>query len=192
MLRTNTLVFGLALVVARAASGQVVQESRTIQSPDGAITQTTTTGPGGAMALGPRRMSQLIGSNVQLQGANNFGRVEDVLLGPNGGMEYLVVGSNGRHALMPWGAATFNQAGRTVSYNVTPQAVQPLFFAPGAWPNVSDQQFTRRMAGIFPLAGPVNRAALRPVEGAVPGVAGGPVVKEKVRPNGTVKVKEQP
>ena len=47
------------------------------------------------------------------------------------------------------------------------------------------------MAGIFPNAGVVNRAALRPVEGAVPGVVGGPVIeKEKVKPNGTIKVKE--
>ena len=48
MVRTSTLVFGLAFVVARAASGQVVQETRTIQAPNGAITQTTTTtGPAG-------------------------------------------------------------------------------------------------------------------------------------------------
>ncbi len=192
MKRASMLVFGLVLVASRAAIGQVVQETRTTEAPNGAITQTTTTAPAGAVA-GPRRMSQLIGSNVQLQGANNFGRVEDVVLNPNGGIGYLVVGNNGRHALMPWNAANFNHERRVVSYNVTPQAVQPLFFAPGAWPNISDQQFNNRMAGIFPNAGVVNRAALRPVEGAVPGVVGGPVIeKEKVKPNGTIKVKERP
>jgi hypothetical protein len=189
MMRTSTLVFGLAFVVARAASGQVIQETQTTQAPNGAITQTTTTtGPAGLVG-GPRRMSQLIGSNVQLQGANNFGRVEDVLLDQNGGIGYLVVGNGGRHALMPWNAANFNHANRVVSYNVTPQAVQPLFFTPGAWPNMSDQQFTSRMAGVFPNAGVVNRRALRPVAGAVPGE---PVIEEKVKPNGTVKVRERP
>ena len=90
---------------------------------------------------------------------------------------------------MPWNAANFNHANRVVTYNVTPQAVQPLFFAPGAWPNMSDQQFTTRMTGVFPNAGVVNRGALRPVTGAVPG---GPVIEEKVKPNGTVKVRERP
>ena len=191
MRRTSMLASGLALLAAQAASGQVVQETRTIQAPNGAVAQTTTTAPAG-MVAGPRRISQLIGSNVQLQGANNFGRVEDVVLEPNGGIGYLVVSNGGRHALMPWNAANFNHAQRVVTYNVTPQAVQPLFFTPGAWPNITDQQFTSRMNGVFPNAGVVNRAALRPVEGAVPGVVGGPVIKEKVKPNGTVKVKERP
>ena len=115
------------------------------------------------------------------------------MLDQNGGIGYLVVGNGGRHALMPWNAANFNHAQRVVSYNVTPQAVQPLFFAPGAWPNMNDQVYTGRMNGVFPNAGVVNRAAMRPVEGAVPGVVGGPVVDEKVKvkPNGTVKVKER-
>ena len=193
MTRPSMLVFGLAFVVARAASGQVVQETRTTQAPNGAITETMTTALAGAVVAGPRRMSQLIGSTVQLQGANNFGRVEDVVLAPNGGIGYLVVGNGGRHALMPWNTANFNHTQRVVTYNVTPQAVQPLFFAPGSWPNMNDQVYTGRMNEIFPNAGVVNRAAMRPVEGAVPGVVGGPVVeeKDKVKPNGTVKVKER-
>lgn len=180
---------GMALGLALAASGvafgqQVVQETQAV-TPAGTTTEI-------------RRVSQLIGSNVQLQGNNNYGKVEDVVLGPNNGIDYLVVSNGGRYAMMPWNAANVNYGKRLVTYNVTPQAVQPLFFAPNAWPNMSDQVFTNRMQQVFPGTGVVRRESLRPVEGAVPGVVPAPapgpgVVKEKIkeRPNGTVKVKEK-
>lgn len=194
MTRTSVLALGLAVVAARAASGQVVQETQTTQAPNGAITQTTTTTAAGPGALaGPRRMSQIIGSEVRLQGANNFGRVEDVVLDPNGNIGYLVVGRGGQHAMLPWNAARFDYGRRVATYDVAPQAVQPLFFAPGAWPNLNDQQYAGRLGSVFPNVGPVNRATLRPVEGAVPGVVGGPVIeeREKIKRDGEVKVKER-
>ncbi len=169
-----------------------MQESRTVQAPDGAITQTTTAAPG--LPVGEsRRISQILGSNVALQGNPNFGRVEDVVVGPNGAISHVVVGNGGRYAMLPWNAGNFNYAQRAINYNVTPQAIQPLFFAPNAWPNMNDQVYANRMNQVFPNYGVVNRAALRPVEGTVPGVVGGPVIqeKEKVKPNGTVKVKDR-
>jgi hypothetical protein len=175
------------------AAAQVVQESRTIQAPDGAVTQTTTTAPAG-MPLGEsRRISQILGSNVNLQGSPNYGRVEDVMVGPNGAISHVVVNNNGRYAMLPWNAGNFDYGQRAVTYNVTPQAIQPLFFGPNAWPNMNDRVYSNRLTQVFPNSGVVNRAALRPVEGVVPGVAGGPVIeKEKIKPNGTVKVKERP
>jgi hypothetical protein len=139
----------------------------------------------------PYGISQLIGSNVRLQGNPNFGRVEDVVFDNNGALSYLVVSNGGRYAMLPWNAANVNFGQRFVIYDVTPQAVQPLFFAPNAWPNVSDQQFTTRIRQVFPNAGAVRREAMRPVVGAVP--PGAPVVEEKVKVknNGTVKVKEK-
>jgi len=179
MFRISGLVWGLVLATSGLAFGQVVQETRT-----------TTATPAGTEI---RRVSQLIGSNVNLQGNNNFGKVEDVVLDNNGAISYLVVSNGGRYAMMPWSAANFNYGQRVVNYNVTPQAVQPLFFAPNAWPNISDQQFTNRMTQVFPGTGVVRREVLRPVEGTVP-IGPGPAVvkeKEKVKPNGTVKIKEK-
>src|SRR5262249_14964445 len=132
------------------------------------------------------------GSNVQLQGVNNFGKVADVVLDNNGGIGYLVVERNNQYALMPWTAANVNYGQRMVTYDVTPQAVQPLFFAQNAWPTITDQQFTTRMQQVFPNARTVRREVLRPVQGTLP-PTGGAIIKEKTRikPNGEVKVKEK-
>jgi hypothetical protein len=170
------LACGLVLASTCLLHAQVVQETRTV------------TTPGGTTEI--RRVSQLIGSNVQLQGTN-FGRVEDVVLDNNGGIGYVVVGNNGRYAMLPWNAANVNYGQRMVSYTVTPQAVQPLFFAPNAWPNITDQQFITRTQKVFPNA-TVRREALRPAVGVLP--PGGPVVEKdkiKVKPNGTVKETEK-
>ena len=176
---------GLAVGLALAASGlavaqDVVQETRT----------TTTTPAGKTTEI--RRVSQLIGSNVRLQGDQGYGKVEDVVLDNNGGIGYLVVARGNRYALMPWNAADVNYAQRVVTYDVAPQAVQPLFFEQNAWPTISDQQFTTRMRQVFPNSRAVRRDALRPVEGTLP-APGGAVVKEKVRvkPNGDVRVKQK-
>src|SRR5262249_10658562 len=104
-----------------------------------------------------------------------------VVLNNNGGIGYLVVAKDGRYALMPWHAANVNYGQRVVSYNVTPQAVQPLFFNQNAWPTITDQQFTNRIQQVFPAAAPVRREVLRPVEGTLPApapaaVPGGPAV----------------
>jgi len=176
MLKSSNLVLGLVLVASGTALGQVVTETRTT--------------PAGTTEV--RRMSQIIGSNVALQGNRNYGKVEDVVLDPNGGIGYLVVANKGRYAMLPWNAANVNYGQRVVTYDVTPQAVQPLFFEQSAWPNITDQQFTTRMNQVFPNTGTVRREALRPVQGTIP-PPGDPVVEEKVKVkrNGDVKVKER-
>jgi hypothetical protein len=149
-----------------------------------------TTVPGGAPPAEPtpiRKMSQLIGSTVRLQGVDQFGRVEDVVLSDAGAPAYIVVSNNGQFAMFPWNAANINYGQRIVSYDVAPNAVQPLFFAPNAWPNITDPQFTTQTNRVFPNAGTVRRETLRPVS------PGDPVVKDKevIRPKGTVKRKEK-
>jgi hypothetical protein len=179
MSRFRGLLSGLILLAPTAVFGQVVQET------------TTTVPVAGTTPI--RRVTQLIGSNVALQGVNNFGRIDDVILNDNGGIGYLVVSNGGRYAMLPWNAANVNYGQRLVTYNVTPQAIQPLFFAPNAWPNISDQTFTTRMTRVFPNTGTVRREVLRPVEGTTP-VTAPPVVekqKVKVKNNGEVKIKEK-
>jgi len=183
MLRFRALFCGLALTASGLAVGQEVVQETTTTTPAGTTTEI-------------RRVSQLLGSTVRLQGQNNYGKVEDVVLDNNGGIGYLVVSNGGRYAMMPWNAANVNYGQRHVTYNITPQAVQPLFFERNAWPNITDQQFTTRMRRVFPGTGVVRREVLRPVEGTLPGpaaVPAGPVVKEKikVKPNGNVKIKER-
>lgn len=184
MLWTRGLAFGLALAWACAAEAQVT-------------TTVTTTAPGGTTV---RRVTQLIGSNVRLQGSNQFGKVEDVVLAESGAPSYLVVSNNGRYVMMPWQAANIDYGQRVVTYNVTPKAIQPLTFAPTTWPNLTDPQWTTRVTQVFPNAGVTRREMLRPAAVVGPGGAvvappapGGPVVEEKikVKRNGTVKIKER-
>jgi sporulation protein YlmC with PRC-barrel domain len=183
MIKINGLACGLVLAAAGLAGAQqAVQETRT-----------TTTTPAGTTTE-VRRVSQIIGSDVRLQGGNSYGKVEDVILNDSGGIDYVVVARDGRYALFPWNAADVNYGKRVVTYDVAPQAVQPLFFARDQWPNISDQRFTTRMREVFPNARAVRREALRPAAGVLPpgAPAGGEKVKVKEQGGGVkVKVKEK-
>ncbi len=163
MMRFNGLAWGLVLATHCLAQAQV--------------TTTETTTP----TTEVRRVSQILGSIVQLEGTNNFGKVEDIILDDNGGMSYLVVSNNGRNVLLPWDAGNMNYGKRVVTYGVTPQAVQPFFFERNALPNVRDQQFTTRLRQAFPNAGAVRR--------------GDRVVEERekvrVKPDGSVIIKSK-
>jgi len=176
------LACGLFLAVGASVQAQQV------------VTETTTTnGPQGTTQV--RRISQLLGSNVHLQGANNYGKVEDVVLNDNGGVDYLVVNREGRYAMLPWSAANVNYGNRVVNYDVAPTAVQPLFFERNAWPNMAEEQYITHVRTAFPNLRP---GAVAPVPGALPApgavVGPGGVVKEKVKVNernGEVKIKEK-
>lgn len=137
------------------------------QVTPGTVTTTTTT----TAAAPTLRASQILGSTVHLQGTNNFGKVDDIILSDDGGPTYLLVsnGFGGQQVLMPLSAANYDQGLKAVTYNVTPQAVQPLLFAPSAHPNVVDQQFTTRTNQVFPTDARK--------------------IKIKERPNGTIKEK---
>ncbi|MCA1695210.1 MAG: PRC-barrel domain-containing protein [Actinobacteria bacterium] len=169
-MKFNGLVCGLLMAAGSLAHGQ---ETAVVTPTEGTEV---------------RRVSQILGSTVQLQGVNNFGKVEDIVLSDNGGIGYLVVSANGKYAMLPWNAGNVNYAQRVVTYDVTPQAIQPFYFQRNAYPNISAQQFTSQMQQVFPNAGGV-RAATRTVQ------PGNPVVEEqqkaKVRPNGTVITKDR-
>jgi sporulation protein YlmC with PRC-barrel domain len=125
MSNLNALVCGLALAAAGSATGQ---EARPTEL---------------------RKVTQIIGSNVLLQDGVNYGKVEDIVLNEDGCIEYVVVTREDRYALMPWGVATVDYGQRAVIFDVTPQVVQPLFFARDAWPDVADPQFGRRVQDAF-------------------------------------------
>ena len=140
MSKLNALVCGLVLAAAGSATGQ---EARPTEL---------------------RKVSQIIGSSVLLQDGVNYGKVEDIVLNEDGCIEYVVVSREDRYALMPWGVATVDYGRRAVVFDVTPQVVQPLFFARDAWPDVADPQFSRRVQDAF---GPravceVRRESVRP------------------------------
>jgi hypothetical protein len=195
---------GLAISLVVASGSLAIAQITT--------TQVTTTGQPTPNAE-IRRVSQLLGVTVQLQGMNNFGRVEDAVIDDNGMIAYLVVSSNGRNIMLPWSEAQFDFGRRIAVYSIAPQAVQPLFFNAGAWPNVWAPAYVTRVRQVFPRANIIRREVLRPAApgivpppaGTVPPSAGtapappgaavppGGAVDEKGKgtPKGDVKVKER-
>ena len=160
--------FACALLLSTPCLAQVP----TGLPPTPTTTPTTTTTTITTNSAPGLRASQILGSTVHLQGTNNYGKVEDLILSEDGGPTYLVVSNADRQVMMPLNAATFDQGQRAITYNVTPQAVQPLLFKQNAYPNLADPQFTTRMNQVFPMSGEK--------------------VKIKERPNGTIKEKIKP
>lgn len=194
MFKTSCLTCGLLLAATCLVDAQeVIREKTRVR-----------TTPSGTQEV--RRISKIIGSNVRLRGTNNFGKVSDVILNDNGAAEYVVVSSGDRYVMLPWGAADLNYGQGYITYDVAPQAIQPLYFTEDAWPNVTDPQYTTRIRTIFPnvrRSVPVGPAPGTPVPppgarvlppGAAVPASDAPVIDQKVKVNertGKVKVKEK-
>ncbi len=170
-MKFNGFLCGLLMAAGSLAHAQVT-------------TTETTTNPAGTGGTEVRRVSQILGSTVQLQGVNNFGKVEDIILSDEGGIGYLVVSANGKSVLLPWDAGNVDYTQRVVTYDVAPQAVQPFYIERNAYPNISAPDYTTRVRQVFP-----NARRVRSVQ------PGGPAVesaeKVRVRPNGKVIIKSQ-
>jgi sporulation protein YlmC with PRC-barrel domain len=163
---TRSLGFSCAciVVVAGLAQGQVTRESaKTVVTP-------------GTGEL--RRVSQILGSTVALRETNEFGKVEDIVLNDQGCIEFVVVSHDNQYAMFPWGVGNWNFGQRVVTYDIAPNAVQPLFFAPNQWPNTTDPQFGRRMTDVF---GPNYSRQTRIIERTRPALGGGTVTEERVK-----------
>src|SRR5262245_48053942 len=149
MSRLSGLTCGLVLVAVGFAVGQEVIQPGTVTTTPAEL----------------RRVSQILGSSVRLQDGSGYGRVEDIVLSEDGCIEYTVISRENQYALLPWGIANVDYSQRIVTFGVTPQVIQPFFFAPNAWPNLSDPAFGSRMQQAF---GPsavrrdLRREALRP------------------------------
>jgi hypothetical protein len=182
MRKVQGLAWGVMLATAYAAQAQqVVAPAQPVRET---VPAPQATGPTGGW-----RVSQLLGSTVRLQGNNNFGKVEDLVVNPNGSPSYVVASANGRYVMLPWHAGHWNYGQRYVTYNVAPRMLEPLYFERNAWPNVDEPAYVARVRQVFPNAVPVNREVLRP---AIPG---GPVEKTPAPPPGTtekINVRERP
>jgi sporulation protein YlmC with PRC-barrel domain len=162
MYRIPGYALGMALWAASLAHGQEV----TAERPAPGTTEM-------------RRASQIIGSTVQLNDGSGFGKVEDFIIGSDNRVEYLVVSRENQYIALPWVVGRYNPAERVIMYDVTPQAIRPLFFAPNAWPNFADPGFTRRVQTIFPGISQgefrqLRRESLRPVQTRRPGAVADP------------------
>jgi sporulation protein YlmC with PRC-barrel domain len=125
------------------------------------------------------RVSQILGSTVQLNDGSGYGTVEDIVISPDNRVEYLVVSHDNQYVALPWVVGQFDPGQRIVVYDVAPVAIQPLLFARNAWPNFANPVFARRMQMIFPGMTPrepreIERRSLRPVPTRLPGAVAAP------------------
>jgi len=111
-----------------------------------------------------RRASQILGSSVRLNDGTGYGKVEDFVIGTDNRIEYLIVAHDNEYTALPYGVGQYDPGQRVITYNVTPQVLQPLRFAPNAWPNFGDPVYVRRLRTIFPG---IVRPEVRAVPGAV-------------------------
>ncbi len=171
MYRISGFAFGLVLFASGLAVAQEVVTEQPVAGTE------------------MRRVSQIMGSTVQLNNGTGYGKVEDIVLGPNHQIQYLVVAHQNQYAMLPWSAGRFNPTQRVVTYGVAPQAIQPMLFAQNAWPRMNDPVYFRHVQTVFPQAAVVapGTSAVVVPEGA--GAAVVPGERIKVKPNGTVKVK---
>ena len=111
-----------------------------------------------------RRASQILGSSVRLNDGTGYGKVEDFVIGPDNRIEYLIVAHENQYTALPYSVGQYNPGQRVITYSVTPQVLQPLRFAPNAWPNFGDPVYNRRVQMIFPGIG---RRGVQVAPGAV-------------------------
>jgi hypothetical protein len=131
------LAGGLVLAASVWAVGQQTTEVRTRE------TRTTTT------TTGIRRVSDVIGSTVRLQGGDQYGKIEDIVLNDAGCVEYIVIAHESGYVLVPWAASTVNYEERVITVDTTPQKLETLIFTKDNWPTPTDPQFTQRVQRVF-------------------------------------------
>ena len=110
-----------------------------------------------------RRASQILGSSVRLKDGISYGKVEDFVIGPDNSIEYLIVNHENQYTALPYSVGVYTPGQRVITYRVAPDVLQPLRFAPTAWPNFGDPVYVGRVQRIFPG----YRRGVRVVPGAV-------------------------
>lgn len=132
------LACGLLLAASTAALAQEVRERTTVRTEE----RTGTTEV--------RRVTEVIGSPVMLQGQTRYGQVEDIVFNENGCIDYIVASADGRFVVLPWAAGRFDHRQRVVAFDVSREQLQPLIFEGANWPTAIGQpDFTQRVQRVF-------------------------------------------
>ncbi len=179
MYRICGYALGFALCAAGLAQGQEV----TAERPAPGTTEM-------------RRVSQILGSTVQLNDGSGYGRIEDIVIGPDNQLDYLIVSHDEQYVALPWVAGQFYPGQRIVVYDLAPTAIQPLLFPRNTWPNFADPVFTRRIQTVFPgmtrrESRQIERRSLRPVPTTPPGAVVVPPSVVPPKATGEVKRKKE-
>lgn len=106
-----------------------------------------------------RRMKQVIGGRVSIQGGTSVGVVDDIVFNDNGCIDYVVVMDQGRYVFMPWTAAQFNFDQRAATVNITQEKWRevPTYTAQNyATVNVYEPAFQQKIYGYYGVQVPTR------------------------------------
>src|SRR5436853_6937878 len=102
-----------------AAVGVLLLGAQFAQAQAQVQVQTQTTQQPAAGAHHTLKAKNIIGAQITIQGNNNVGTVQDIILNDDGVVEYFVVGDGTKLVSVPWEAAKFNFENRTATINIT-------------------------------------------------------------------------
>jgi len=98
-----------------------------------------------------RRMSTVVGSTVTLSDGTTAGRVEDLVYGDNGNLDYAVLNNNGTYSAVPWSAMNWNATSGAATLPLTRAQFSTIpTFASGDWSNMlTNPGFAQRVQNTF-------------------------------------------
>jgi sporulation protein YlmC with PRC-barrel domain len=111
-------------------------------------------------------LSQMVGQNVVDSQGNTLGQVRNIVIGEQGGVNYLIIssgyqlGAKGDQRLIPipWNVANPQPQNGTIQINVSRERINE---APGfradAWPNFADPEVEKRVHGYFEPEAPAEK-----------------------------------
>jgi PRC-barrel domain len=93
-----------------------------------------------------RRSSIVIGATVSGRGDFSIGKVEDLVINEDGCIDYLVVASEDKFVLVPWGSATVDFERRTVVAEIERDKFRDVpTFTRERWPDVTDKVYVEKI-----------------------------------------------
>jgi hypothetical protein len=106
-----------------------------------------------------RRGTTLIGSTVRIEGGQSLGRVDDIVIGESGCVDFMVVsvsglrGMTGKLAVLPFAAGEADFARRTVYVDWAEADLRraPIFFSSSRWPDFTDTSWSGDVFAYFDL-----------------------------------------
>jgi Ca2+-binding EF-hand superfamily protein len=96
-----------------------------------------------------RATQDLIGVPVLLKGGATSGKIVDLLLSPEGRVEYAVLSMQDRLAVVPWKAIAPGRERRQLSLAVTRRQLAQISFTEDRWPDFTDPRFRERLGAVF-------------------------------------------
>jgi sporulation protein YlmC with PRC-barrel domain len=148
--RTSTIVTAVSLIGLLAWTGASAQTP--VKPASGSIKDTKRY----AEHAGLFRSSAVVGSSVKDLNGKDAGKVEDLLLEPDGDVEYAVISFGGflgvgdKLYAVPWSAVVVDRSERTVHVDVKKETLERSpSFPRDKWPDPNDREWGREVRKIW-------------------------------------------